>query len=87
MYCNNCGRENKQSNSFCEGCGTSLVVESDNVAESIVVNNANNGQVDQLNGTLYKIVKIMFIIGGVIVIIGMIIAIFTFFYLVNKFMV
>ena len=87
MYCNCCGRENKKSNKFCAGCGAPLVAESTNVVESTVVNNVNEGQPDKLNATLLKIVKIMFIIGGGIAIIGFGIAIFTLFYIVSKFMI
>ena len=81
MFCTSCGRENKQGNKFCAGCGTPLVENNTNVVESTVVNNTPDGKVDELNGTLLKIVKIMFIIGGGLVIICLGIAIFTIFYL------
>lgn len=86
MFCSHCGRENKQGNKFCAGCGAPLVVENTNVVESNVVN-TQESKPDEMNSTLLKVVKIMFIIGGGIAIIGFGIAIFTLFYIVSKFMV
>lgn len=76
MYCKNCGRENDSLDKFCAGCGTPLaeVVSSEDADMPV------NRDSDNQNEIFYNIVKWIFIIGGIILVICVLVVFYSIFF-------
>lgn len=70
MFCSKCGKQNEAGQQFCSACGASLIMNNQNMNQSINNSNVMNPNYVQTNTIPKKgmgIGKILLIIGGVFV--------------------